>query len=294
MPSPVIQARTDSTATNASSISINKPNNIQSGDLLLLACGCDDTSNSGPVWNTPSGWTAIDRDGDGVIDVHAGIFYRIADGTESQSQTISWSGSGGSDDAVAFYFRITGQHATSPICSDVNKTLGIAETQDDPPYGLPVSGITTDTGLNNNRDTLFLSFAVIDHGQFFPTIETSGNWEYDTVQTAPDPTNYASIAGFSYDLTNYWTRPANSSNTVSLAHTSYESTGQTTSDSVLWASRASSAVSDGVYACIIGINGAATASTVFQGKLGDLSISKMYLGDTEVTGAYLGDINLFS
>lgn len=37
-----------------------------------------------------------------------------------------------------------------------------------------------------------------------------------------------------------------------------------------------------------------TASTSFQGKLGDLTVSKMYLGDTEVTGGYLGDINLWS
>jgi hypothetical protein len=37
-----------------------------------------------------------------------------------------------------------------------------------------------------------------------------------------------------------------------------------------------------------------TASTSFQGKLGDLTVSKLYLGDTEVTGGYLGDIDLWA
>lgn len=37
-----------------------------------------------------------------------------------------------------------------------------------------------------------------------------------------------------------------------------------------------------------------TASTSFQGKLGDLTVSKMYLGDLEVTGGYLGDIDLWA
>jgi hypothetical protein len=37
-----------------------------------------------------------------------------------------------------------------------------------------------------------------------------------------------------------------------------------------------------------------TGSTSFQGKLGDLTVSKMYLGDTEVTGGYLGDIDLWA
>ena len=37
-----------------------------------------------------------------------------------------------------------------------------------------------------------------------------------------------------------------------------------------------------------------TASTSFQGKLGDLTVSKLYLGDLEVTGGYLGDIDLWA
>lgn len=112
---PVIQSETaaDSGGSGATSITINKPTGVVSGDLLVAILGSDDNTNN-DQWGGPhTGWTKIQSGGTAASDAHLGVFYREADGTEGSS--FSFTHGGSVDQLWAKMLRIDGHDSTSPI-----------------------------------------------------------------------------------------------------------------------------------------------------------------------------------
>lgn len=166
MASPVDAARTPTsiTASTASPLSINLPSSISAGHLLVMII----RSPSGATFTTPSGWTALvsNNTADGSDDTTS-IYYRIADGAEGATVSVTVSAS---TKASAVVWRITGSSST-----DAPQLSTIAtgnSTVPDP---------TTVTPTGGSKDYLFLWL---------------GGWEGE--QTSPptsDLTNYVNETG---------------------------------------------------------------------------------------------------
>ena len=82
---PVAESVTSNTQTGSSSLTITKPANVASGDLLILIVGSDDSTNT-QQYDTFSEdgreWALIREHGDAASDCHIAAFYRVSDGTE--------------------------------------------------------------------------------------------------------------------------------------------------------------------------------------------------------------------
>jgi hypothetical protein len=267
MPVPDIVNRTYANVTSASSITLDIPDNIWDNDLLIALLANEDTSNSGPVWDSPpTGWSIIDRDGNGQIDVHNAIFYKICDGTESNSTvTFTWNGAGSSDDAVGFILQIHGHHLTSPIGADVNKTLQIAAYASDNPPGISVTGVSADTGLNNNQDILGIAFTSIDHGLGEPYFRsTTSAWKRDTIISDGGVADGWAKIQSSSAVDHNALRAQNSSNSVYAGFTSADYANATSgTEDITWAYFSffgSSEESNGAYAAIFSVNSRAAAA----------------------------------
>jgi len=113
---PVIESYSSNTQTGSSSLTITKPANVASGDLLILIVGSDDSTNTQQYDTFSEGgreWTLIREHGDAACDCHIAAFYRISDGAEGVSVTIPAQSS---DDQFGWYLRITGaRNVGSPI-----------------------------------------------------------------------------------------------------------------------------------------------------------------------------------
>ncbi|HIP73391.1 MAG TPA: hypothetical protein EYH05_18580, partial [Anaerolineae bacterium] len=144
---PVVSATNSGVdGANTTLHTINLPANINSGDLLL-AFFCVD----GPRTTTwPSGWTKI------VDDVAANTFsavavaYRVADGTEGSTISVT---SSASEQSSHVTYRITNWHGASPP----EAASAIANTQTPDPPSLTVSWGADDNlfvaGVGNNDGT---------------------------------------------------------------------------------------------------------------------------------------------
>ena len=109
---PVIQSFTfNTTSTAVTSITLTKPSGVVGGDLLVLLVGNEDNSNNtsfAPI----TGWTKEYEFGNATPDTKIGMYWRIADGTEGNSETVSWAVTG-NDFGGGWYLRITGADTTS-------------------------------------------------------------------------------------------------------------------------------------------------------------------------------------
>lgn len=79
--------RSQHNSTDTTSHVTSLPSNIVSGDLLLLAFCADEA----PTITWPSGWTEIAVVTDGSSAVTAGMAYRVADGSEGATATVTTS-----------------------------------------------------------------------------------------------------------------------------------------------------------------------------------------------------------
>jgi len=82
----------DTSGTTATSITLNKPSDIEVGDLLILVVGTDSKVTRPGSSQTPSGWTHLQDMGGGNPDCSVAAYYRVADGTEGASETVSLNG----------------------------------------------------------------------------------------------------------------------------------------------------------------------------------------------------------
>ncbi|MHA1389299.1 MAG: hypothetical protein ACTSR9_12770 [Candidatus Thorarchaeota archaeon] len=90
----------------ATSVSVAKPIDTASGDLLIVVCTTDGT---GSALAGPSGFSVLLSESQSGSQTTA-TWYREADGTEGTSFTVSWTGD---EDAVIGCFRITGWDNTN-------------------------------------------------------------------------------------------------------------------------------------------------------------------------------------
>ncbi len=126
----------------AKPVSAPFPAGINSGDLLFLIAGVG-TALGGTI-ATPAGWTQI---GSQVASPFTGVscafFYRVYDGTEGGAVTHTWSGGGGSGEAVVLAY--TGTDPAQRIDIAGTPTLGAS------PAGTAqtITGVTTAYALGD-------------------------------------------------------------------------------------------------------------------------------------------------
>ncbi len=109
---PVIELWTEQGDTDPSApITLAKPSGVESGDLLLLIA-MNDAPDATAFSDNKVGWNFVDTSGNDVSDAHIAVFWRIADGTEGPTETVT---SAGEDEWVGYYLRITGADDTNPI-----------------------------------------------------------------------------------------------------------------------------------------------------------------------------------
>lgn len=117
---------------DASSVTLDKPSGVVAGDLLYIIAMRDPTF-SNPVYEfpPPSGWTEhLLRWSDQFVQIQT--MYRVADGTEGASETLT---SGFSRSTVAWYLRVSGVDNSDPI--------GVDGTYEEDVTSIIVPSITT-------------------------------------------------------------------------------------------------------------------------------------------------------
>lgn len=100
-----------------STLSATLPSGITTGELLWIIVN----TTLGTTVTTPAGWTLAGSVADGFGGGREAAFYRIADGTEGATVSISL---GSSVAATSMSFRITGQHPTVPIDATATTNSG--------------------------------------------------------------------------------------------------------------------------------------------------------------------------
>lgn len=110
---PVVASFTENSSTGASSFTLTKPASVAAGDLLVIIAANDDTTDLTQfTGDAIPGFTQISYIGSSVMDIHIAAFYRVADGTEGASFTVTATSS---DDLTAWCLRITGANRWAPI-----------------------------------------------------------------------------------------------------------------------------------------------------------------------------------
>lgn len=176
------------------------PADVQSGNLLVtIVCA------KGKAWNTPAGWAAAMSFQDANVGFN--VFYRIADGTEGNSVTISTSGSAGSAHTS---YRITGYQGspeatsvassgndTTPDPGSLTPSWGLAKTlwiaaacEKDPTAGVVLypSGYTEGLGPIGADETMASAHREVEAGSHDPSVFTfydSKPWAAATIAVRP-------------------------------------------------------------------------------------------------------------
>ena len=91
------------------SLTINTPAGAAQNDLLIAAVSVDSVETISPPGG--EGWTQIDQ-GDGNGQVTFGVWWKLADASESASHQFTWSGS---KQAYGWIMRFTGHDTSAPI-----------------------------------------------------------------------------------------------------------------------------------------------------------------------------------
>jgi hypothetical protein len=144
---PVVEGYNVNGSTSTSSLSINKPSGVVSGDLLLLLHVS--TSYGG---NTKSGWNRILAYSSGTRRLTA--YTRMSDGTEGSSESIATTLG---TEVSAYYIRISG--------AEDNDGLHVV--------GTPNVSSLTSTTTANEETTSVDDCLIIAHFGKYPTIFSS-------------------------------------------------------------------------------------------------------------------------
>ena len=197
---PVLETYTEQGSTTASaSLVLTKPSGVVSGDLLILICMNEDDTSIDQFTDNHAGWTFLLNTGNSSSACHTGVFWRISDGTEGASESVTAQSS---DQWMGFYLRVSGAHATTPIDSSLpGVSTGNASNH-------PVLGVTTSVD-----DCLIFCALVFDGGDGFPFSVIGSGWtKVDDFQTGVSPTDDVSGVFGKKDLPT-----AGASGTVTIA-----------------------------------------------------------------------------
>jgi len=133
---------------NSSTATLDYSVSIQARDVLLIQV----TTRANSTITTPSGWTLISRVNNGTNNTQA-IYFRVATGSESGSQTVSLS-AGARMNAVMYVYR--GVNPKSPILVSGNNT-GTSTSGNT----VTANAVTVPAG---NDDAMLLTFFGVRHG----------------------------------------------------------------------------------------------------------------------------------
>jgi len=159
-------------------ITLNLPSTAASGDLVFLLVSSDGSSGHS-AHETPSGWTRLtnwasfDSDNDGYV------FYRVFDGTEGSSVTISnISGLKGGGDHLGISFIADGADTSSPVSDYTSAVIA---------NGVNTISITGTTASANGLAVGFYSFDGADGNPF----SVSSGWTEVVDEDSPSTGNSA-------------------------------------------------------------------------------------------------------
>ncbi|MEW5994422.1 MAG: type II secretion system protein, partial [Candidatus Zixiibacteriota bacterium] len=99
-------------ANNGTDITVSTPAGTSQGDLLIAAVVTDGNTSGTLAPPGGEGWTEIDI-GQQSGAVTLGVWWKLADASESPSHQFTWSGGG--QESYAWIMRFTGHDPTSPI-----------------------------------------------------------------------------------------------------------------------------------------------------------------------------------
>ncbi|KKK66383.1 hypothetical protein LCGC14_2964640, partial [marine sediment metagenome] len=180
---PIIESwEVDGSSSTSTSLTCAKPSGVQIGDLLVLLPFNDDTTNTDQFINNKNGWTLAAEAGSTTSDSHIGFYYRVADGTEPSSETVT---AASADDWGMWYLRISGVD-TSDVIEAVGSDV-IANTQN-----LDITGVTT-----SKSNSLILYLQAFDGGDEYPySVAGTGFVEFDEYRSGSS--NGDASASFGY------------------------------------------------------------------------------------------------
>lgn len=138
-------------ASGASTINVPYPAAVDAGQELFLFVG----NSSNRTISTPAGWDAIQNDGFGVI---LGVFHKTATGSESGSETVTFSGTASSGGVIV-------------AVSDVSAVKPYNGYQGNLASGTSIT-VPADNVLGRKRLGLMFSFASVDTTHTHPAAWT--------------------------------------------------------------------------------------------------------------------------
>ena len=120
-PTPQIVSFSKAVADDSTKdMTISKPTGVEAGDLLIVLAGQNKKNSTTPQYNADlpgATWNRIINLGDDTHGVdnnmHLGGWYRVADGSETSTQTIIGDSTGA--EQWSLYLRVTGASQTDPI-----------------------------------------------------------------------------------------------------------------------------------------------------------------------------------
>jgi len=151
-------------------ITLTKPSDVETNDLLILIVGSDD-SNGGD-WQDISGWTKIINYANTNADASMGVYWRIATGSEDATINV-YQNSGNNDEMFGWYIRIRGVNTSSPI--------NIVGTPDYTTSGANHTIDAVNTDVDNCLAFYVLSF---DGGDGAPFNESDSGWSEEDEETS--------------------------------------------------------------------------------------------------------------
>lgn len=164
---PVYQPADLQTSTSANgTLVLNKPTNLNAGDLMVVEVGANSVSGS---WTTiPSGWSTIANGLNNSSQAPAqGIFFKVAGGSEPSTYTFVHSSN---QRSVGVASRITGADTVNPIDSfDSSSNNGNSTT---------IAMGTISPTLSNNLIMVFAGLANTNPTSYSCTNVTSFTQQY--------------------------------------------------------------------------------------------------------------------
>ena len=221
---PVVEATATSNG-KSTSLSVTLPASIASGDLLVLFMAGRDNVGTGGI-GFPAGWTELHDDLD-TGDSRTAVAYRIADGTEGASITVTMSSA---RDLVSLVYRISGTSGNAP---EMGTATGDSNSPN-PPSLTPSWG---------SKDTLWLVYGSGDNGKVYTAAPTSytdliaqdrgqaasGSARRENATATEDPGTFTMESAEAWQTVTLAVEPAGggTDTPVNMDAGSYSQTGQT-------------------------------------------------------------------
>lgn len=186
-------------ASSVTSMAVNLPASINSGDLILAFV---EVRNSG-TWTVPTDWVEFDAQLGGSSVGELTVFYKIADGTEGSTAT--WTASTGT--TAAWQTRlVTSWHGTTP--PESNTSSGDFSTNPNPPSLTPswgsddtlwieVAGNTATTNLTTGASTSYSDYSLNTTSSGGSQCNISSAYRQNTTGTE-DPDEMANAGSIRY------------------------------------------------------------------------------------------------